>query len=480
MLTHKGFKLDTNTLTPTDKKKITKELTVQPEPYIGIEMPYRIYQANDKEVYLPRYYGIVNFGSNDVRTCKNIIFPGEKVQFKFTLSGFKLKPIQVEAYKYVLAAFKKYSSAILKLNCGVGKTVLGIYLIQKISRKTLVVVHRVNLLDQWKKEIEKYTDAKVGLLHRKIIDVDNKDIVLTTVHTVINKGMKYFNIYKRFCFTILDECHHLSAREFCQTLQMISTKYMLGLTATPNKGMALKINHVFKTFLGPVVPPDSAMSKFQTKNANKDNVKVNMIRYKVMDPNLSEHLIIEYAGKPNTASMVTNISSNNNRSNAIVKLIKQMIDYNVKNNKTEPRKVLIVSDRKYQLKYLHKQLVKLKIPSGLYIGGMTQRALEISKSKQVILGTYAICEEGLNIKDLNTLIVATPRRECEQVVGRILRRQHAIHALIIDIVDYFSRTFVNQSYARKKFYKHKGYHVAVKTLSDLTKLPTLDLTIDKN
>lgn len=498
MLTHKGFKLNYDSLSDNEKKKIMSDLTIQPEPYIGIEQPYKIYTANDKDVYLPRYYGVVHYGNNNVRTCKNILFPGEKIKFNFTISNFKLRPAQQEAFKHIVLAFKQYGSAILKLDCGVGKTVLGIYLSQKISRKTLVVVHRVNLLTQWKNEIEQYTDAKVGLLHRKTIDIENKDIVLTTVHNVINKGSELSNLYKRFSLSIFDEAHHLSAREFCQTLKHISTKLMLGLTATPNKGDILKINRVFKSFLGPIVPPDNVMSKFKTKNANQGNVIVNMVRYKVDDPLLSTHLIIEYAGKPNTASMITNISKNNNRSDVIVKLIEdicssymnlailakfgifplEVCEYIKKYTKhldcNSERKILIVSDRKYQLKYIHRQLCGSGLSAGLFIGGMTPSELEKSKQKKVILGTYAICEEGLNIKDLNMLIVATPRRECEQMVGRILRKQHSIPVIILDMIDHFSPTFVRQSYARKKFYKSKKYVINMHDVVNLTDLPTLN------
>ena len=211
MLTYKGFKIE---LTSNNQKKIFNDLTIQPQTYIGVESPYRIYTIDNNYVFLPRYYGILNYGNNNVRTCKNELTLGEKIKFNFIIDNFKLRPPQEEAFKHILQAFKQYASAILKLDCGVGKTVLSIYLAQKISRKTLVVVHRVNLLTQWKDEIEKYTNAKVGLIHRKVIDVDDKDIVLTTVHTIINKGKEYHDIYKRFTLSIFDEAHHLSAREF--------------------------------------------------------------------------------------------------------------------------------------------------------------------------------------------------------------------------------------------------------------------------
>jgi len=480
LLTHQGYKLKTNDLSDDDKNKIAKDLTIQPESYIGTIKPYRIYKATDRDIYLPRYYGIINFSGGNYKNVKSIFLPGEKANFDFILPNFQLRPLQKVAYKYVLKAFQKYTTAILKLGCGVGKTVLGIYLIQKLCKKTLVIVHRVNLLTQWKDEIEKYTNAKVGLLHRKIIDIEGKDIVLTTIHNVIGKRKrttKYLNMYKRFGLTIIDEAHHLNMKEFSQTLQIVNTSWMLGLTATPNKGMSMKINHVFKLFIGPVVPPDVIQERMGNKNSNKGNIIANILRYKVNHSQYSDHIIIDYARKPNTAKMVTNIGQNNDRSNVVIQYIKQIVEYNHKNKEPEKRKILVVSDRKRQLRYIHHKLRLLKIDAGLFIGGMTPSGIEDSKSRQVILGTYGVCEEGLNIKDLNTLIINTPRRVCEQMVGRILRRPHKIPAMIVDIIDCFSKTFCSQGCARKKYYKINSYKIKDQNIKDLKILPLLDFKI---
>jgi superfamily II DNA or RNA helicase len=480
LLTNNGYKLKTEEISNIDKKKISEDLTIRPESYIGLLDTYKIYKATINNVYLPRYYGIVNFSGKDCKNTKNEISSGEKINFDFTLSNFKLRELQKISYKYVLKAFKKYTTAILKLDCGVGKTILAIYLIQKLQIKTLVIVHKVNLLDQWKSEIEKYTNAKVGFIHRKIIDIKNKDIVLTTIHSVIQKRkQEYYDMYKLFGLTILDECHHLNMKEFCQTLQIINTKWMLGLTATPNKGNRMKINHVFKQFLGPIVPPDNIQKKISNANSNKNNIIVNILRYRIKNIEYSRELYINYVNKPNTSAMITNIGQNEERNDIIIEYIKQIIKYN-NNNEIEKRKILVVSDRIYQLKYLHHKLNKFNYSSGLFIGGMTPTQLDDTKNKQIILGTYPVCEEGLNIKDLNTLINASPRRECTQITGRILRKPHKIPAIIIDIIDGFSRTFSNQGCYRKKYYLTNNYKIKDQKINDKNNLPKLEFTINFN
>jgi predicted helicase len=107
------------------------------------------------------------------------------------------------------------------------------------------------------------------------------------------------------------------------------------------------------------------------------------------------------------------------------------------------RKVLILSDRKEHLNYLKKQIDEKmpKATSGLYVGGMKQSDLKISEEKDIILGTYPMVSEGFDCPALDSVILASPKSDVEQSVGRIMRkkpedrdRQH----IIIDVIDYNS------------------------------------------
>jgi superfamily II DNA or RNA helicase len=69
-----------------------------------------------------------------------------------------------------------------------------------------------------------------------------------------------------------------------------------------------------------------------------------------------------------------------------------------------------------------------------------------------------MCREGLDIQSLNTIVLATSTGDVVQTCGRILRKEHAVSPLVIDIVDNFS-TFVGQSKKRNMFYKKSEYAV---------------------
>jgi hypothetical protein len=95
---------------------------------------------------------------------------------------------------------------------------------------------------------------------------------------------------------------------------------------------------------------------------------------------------------------------------------------------------------------------------GYYVGGMKQEDLDISKTKQILLATYSMASEGLDVATLSTLVFATPRTDIKQSVGRILRQKHERNPIVVDVVDSHS-TFKNQWSKRRAYYKQNGYAI---------------------
>ena len=94
---------------------------------------------------------------------------------------------------------------------------------------------------------------------------------------------------------------------------------------------------------------------------------------------------------------------------------------------------------------------------GYYIGGMKEKDLKMSESKKIIIATYAMASEALDIKSLTTLILATPKTDITQAVGRILRVKHA-RPMVIDIVDRHD-IFKRQWNKRRIFYQKNKYTI---------------------
>ena len=110
--------------------------------------------------------------------------------------------------------------------------------------------------------------------------------------------------------------------------------------------------------------------------------------------------------------------------------------------------------------YIQKAIDYRKIGTvGYYVGGMKQVDLKISESKQIILATYSMAAEALDIKSLTSLILTTPKTDVEQAVGRILRVKHS-NPLIIDIIDQHD-IFKRQWLKRLLFYQKNNYKIVL-------------------
>ena len=79
----------------------------------------------------------------------------------------------------------------------------------------------------------------------------------------------------------------------------------------------------------------------------------------------------------------------------------------------------------------------------------------LSETKKIIIATYAMASEALDIKTLTTLVMATPKTDVTQSIGRILRTKH-IQPLVIDIVDNHD-LFQNQWNKRLTYYMKENY-----------------------
>ena len=122
------------------------------------------------------------------------------------------------------------------------------------------------------------------------------------------------------------------------------------------------------------------------------------------------------------------------------------------------RHTIILSHNLNVLDYIYNRIVCKNYASvGYYVGGMKEAQLKESEKKQVVLATFSMAAEALDIPTLNAEFLITPKTDIEQAVGRILRAKHATsHPVIYDIVDAHD-IFQKQFLKRKKFYRKQNY-----------------------
>ena len=120
-----------------------------------------------------------------------------------------------------------------------------------------------------------------------------------------------------------------------------------------------------------------------------------------------------------------------------------------------------MSERKSHLERIERGLPK-GTTVGYYIGGMKEEVREEgARTAQVLLGTYAMASEAMNIKTLNTMVMASPRKKIEQSTGRILRTrkdEREVQPVIVDVVDSHD-VYQGQWMKRRAYYKVCAYKI---------------------
>jgi superfamily II DNA or RNA helicase len=241
--------------------------------------------------------------------------------------------------------------------------------------------------------------------------------------------------------TIIDEVHRIGSEQFSKTLLKTITPYMLGISATVDRKD--KLTRILYMFIGEKI--------YSNKTRDDDMVYVRAVEYKSRDPvfNEVEH---DFRGNPMYSKMIVKLCEYGPRSDFIIRIIADLLKENPNNQ------IMILAHNKSLLKYLHDAVGARNIASvGYYVGGMKEAALKESEGKKVIIATYAMAAEGLDIKTLTTLIMATPKTDIEQSVGRILREKHS-QPIVVDIID-GQELFQKQWLKRKAFYKKQNYKI---------------------
>jgi superfamily II DNA or RNA helicase len=438
----KGYTLLKSTLTIEELNQIRKELMIRPMcngiggGYNSVETSYPVFRESPNKIYIPRYYGIQHFGPTKIQLSDGIII---ECPFQATL-----RPIQVPVVEsFMMNIENGGGGGLLELPCAFGKTVISLYICSVIKRKTLIIVHKEFLMNQWIERIKEFLpNARIGKIQGQIIDIEDKDIVIGMLQSL---SMKEYpsSLFDSFGLTIIDEVHHISSEVFSSALFKIVSKYMMGLSATMNRKDGT--THVFKMFLGEVV--------YKGKREEDYNVTVRAVEYQVDDDDFND-IKTDFRGNVQYSTMISKLCTYNRRTEFILQIIIDMFKEN------EKQQMMILAHNRNILTYFYDAIKHRNIAGGsvgYYIGGMKEVALKETEGKRIVIATYSMAAEALDIKTLTTLIMATPKTDIEQAVGRILREKHG-NPIVVDIIDQHT-PFKNQWRKRRQFYKKQNYKI---------------------
>jgi superfamily II DNA or RNA helicase len=432
----KGYSVYKNSISIQTQHKIRADLTVGPYiPKAASQPPkFPVYRESSGKLYIPRHYGIATLGN--ITESKLPIPDSICVPFKGNVRDYQIPIIN----SFVNNCLSGGSGGLIEVGCGQGKTVMALNIISCMKVKTLVIVHKEFLLNQWVERIKEFLpSATIGKIQGQVIDIDGKDIVIGMLQSLSMKDYPD-SMFNCFGLTIIDETHHIGAEVFVRSLFKIVSYYMLGLSATMDRKDGL--TKVFKMFLGEVL--------FKMPPTTNDNVLVKKYEFHSDDTEFND-VVFNYRGDPQYSTMISKLCKFKPRIDFIIRILTDEF------NSDNKQQFIILAHQKQLLLELFNRISLHNIATvGYYVGGMKEKELNLSETKNVILATYSMAAEALDIKSLTTLIMATPQTDVRQSIGRILRTNHS-RPLVIDIVDVhdlFQRQFLKRAtYYRKQNYK---------------------------
>jgi superfamily II DNA or RNA helicase len=249
------------------------------------------------------------------------------------------------------------------------------------------------------------------------------------------------SVFSSFGLLLIDEVHHIGSEVFSCSLFKIVTKYTLGLSATMDRKDGTTF--VFKMFLGDIL--------YRMTEKKQRYVQVRSIQYQSGDREFAK-VEYDFKGNPAFSTMISKLCDYKPRSDFIIRVLKDMFVEN------PAQQIMVIAHNRSILTYIHDAIAEQKFATvGYYVGGMKESALKSTEDKQVVIATYAMAAEGLDIKTLCTIVMVTPKTDIEQSVGRILRSDHEM-PVVVDIVD-SHEPFQKQWIKRKAFFKKENYRI---------------------
>lgn len=419
------YRLPTSALDAAELEAVKAELTMTPIETYNEAVSFDAYACDDEWLEVPRFYGWARWGE----AAATALDDGAPLRLDFAGT---LNPVQREATAATLARLRQPPyGTFLVLPCGYGKTVCALYLAQQLGRRTLVLVHKSFLVQQWHERARAFLPGvTVGRIQQDTADGE-ADVVVGMIQSLA-KRLYPPELLGLFGTVIVDEAHHMSAPVFSRALRRLRCRHVLGLSATPERkdGLTVLLHHL----MGPVA--------FRVERA-PEHTLVSTILY---EGGARRELKLR-DGRVAMAAMLTALATDPQRNALIVAHVRRHL--------RADRYVIVLSDRIRQLHELHALLADA--PVGFYIGSTPPSERARALEHRVLLSTYSMAKEGLDLPRLDTLVLATPKGDVVQATGRVQRKHPDKRVpLVVDVADTFS-VFEGLRWKRHAFYRKEGF-----------------------
>ena len=387
----------------------------------------------------------IEFSLEDRRT------EGEPLDVEF---HGELTAEQAEACRSLLG----HDAGVFVAPPGTGKTVVGIGVVARRARSTLVIVHKTPLLDQWRARLALFLDIEAKEIGQigggKWRATGRLDVAM--LQSLVRRD-RVEDLVADYGHVVVDECHHVPAVSFERVMRELRARYVTGLTATPRR----RDGHdpILRYQIGPVryaVDPRglAAVRSFEHRLIVRET-----------------GFALASAEAPGIQELYGMLANDADRNELILDDVVQALE--------ERRSPLLLTERREHLDLFAERLGRVARHLVVLHGGMSpKRRREIAArlaeipdgEERLLLATGRFIGEGFDDARLDTLFLALPvawRGTLVQYAGRLHRKHQGKEEVrVYDYVDRAVPVLARMFEKRRQGYRSMGYRIADSPASD--------------
>jgi len=422
------------------------------------ERYFKFVEETENEVIVPR-----GFIGKLIRFCqgKNIEYSFNDIRKKLNSVEFQFNAQLREHQQIAIESVAKKDFGVIVAPPGSGKTIVGLKIISDRNQPTLIIVHRKQLVEQWIERIEtflgipKHEIGRIGQGKSKV----GKKITIATIQSLSKEldKLESDSFTNSFGTIIVDECHHIPAKTYRDTIAKLPTYYLYGLTATPFR----KYNDgkIIFSHLGEII-----VEIKPTEISSYKQAKI-FIRNTELD--------IPFNSKTDQFETLSKILIHDSSRN---KLILEDVFVELKLG----RKVVIITERKEHIdtlnQYLKQSYETITLSGDDSETSRNQKWKTLKEGNyQVLITTGQYFGEGSDLQNANSLFLVYPfafEGKLIQYIGRVQRSE--ITPTIYDYRD------IRIDYLNKLFLKRNTYYRKIQKQASLFDEPTEEITISQD
>jgi len=429
--------IDTDKL---DSSKIETFLTRTFQGYQNEENTIACFFEKERNILrVPRYFPISRFLPDyQIEYDQE---PGEKIDIESKI--ILRNQVQKDTVEYMM----KNERGIIQLSPGSGKTVISIEVICRRKKKTLILVHRKSLVEQWKERLLEFTSLNEYEIETfKTSNIDDsfeKPIIIATVQSLMSCLGRNYKIAKKklenskIGISILDEAHTTSgAQKFSRVSLYLPSKVNFGLSATPFRK---DTGDIMEFHLGNVIKPGG------NSGTMKAFVKVLLFDFGIIKKKGLKNRYFYWKGRFQRSRYLTQMK----KSDIFFHLSKLLIEKYIKN-----RNILFVNER---IKIIETLFDEINFQDK---AKFIQQATNESLNHTLVFATPGKVRDGVDAPQKDMLIISSPISNIEQLSGRIVRSYpEKKNPIVFDFVDIGCKDIFNTLKRRLKFYNEKKWDI---------------------